>query len=559
MLALFKIGAAYMPLDPALPDERLALLVRQARVPLVLTLAGHADRLAALVPDTPLLCPDREAAALAARPAQAPDGVRRDPARLAYVLFTSGSTGLPKGVMVEHRGMVNNLRAKIRDHGLGAADTLAQTAPPGFDISVWQFLAAPLTGATVRIFGDEIAKDPAALLRHVEAERISVLEVVPSLLRFMLDEAQAEGEAAPTLAALRWLSLTGEALPPALCSAWFARYPRIPVLNAYGPAECSDDATHHILTGPLPPQATTVPIGRALPNVRLYVLDRHLQPLPVGVAGELCIGGIGVGRGYLHDPERTRAAFHPDPWAGQPGARLYRTGDLARWRADGTLEFLGRMDFQVKLRGLRIELGEIEATLERHPAVQQSVVVVHTDARGEPHLVAHVGSDRDDAGLAAELRAHLAQHLPAYMVPAWVLRHETLPLTPNGKIDRRRLPAPDTAAGGDATGFIAPVTATEVLLAEIWREVLRVEAVGRHDHFFALGGHSLLATQVVSRLRRQLGIELPLRGVFAAPTLDALAGQIDLLLAQQRLALSVQPTTPTDSTLSNDEREEFLI
>jgi len=559
MLALFKIGAAYMPLDPALPDERLALLVRQARVPLVLTLAGHADRLAALVPDTPLLCPDREAAVLAARPAQAPDGVRRDPARLAYVLFTSGSTGLPKGVMVEHRGMVNNLRAKIRDHGLGAADTLAQTAPPGFDISVWQFLAAPLTGATVRIFGDEIAKDPAALLRHVEAERISVLEVVPSLLRFMLDEAQAEGEAAPTLAALRWLSLTGEALPPALCSAWFSRYPRIPVLNAYGPAECSDDATHHILTGPLPPQATTVPIGRALPNVRLYVLDHHLQPLPVGVAGELCIGGIGVGRGYLHDPERTRAAFHPDPWAGQPGARLYRTGDLARWRADGTLEFLGRMDFQVKLRGLRIELGEIEATLERHAAVQQSVVVVHTDARGEPHLVAHVGSDRDDAGLAAELRAHLAQHLPAYMVPAWVLRHETLPLTPNGKIDRRRLPAPDTAAGGDATGFIAPVTATEVLLAEIWREVLRVEAVGRHDHFFALGGHSLLATQVVSRLRRQLGIELPLRGVFAAPTLDALAEQIDQLLAQQRLALSVQPTTPTDSTLSNDEREEFLI
>ncbi|NYG35447.1 amino acid adenylation domain-containing protein [Sphaerotilus montanus] len=559
LLALFKVGAAYMPLDPSLPDERLVVLMARAGTPLVLTLAHHADRLTGRGPA--LMCLDRDADLLARQPTHDPDGPG-DAARLAYVLFTSGSTGVPKGVMVEHRGMVNNLRAKLRDHGLGAGDTLAQTAPPGFDISVWQFLAALLVGGTVRIFGDEIAKDPAALLRHVEAERVTVLEVVPSLLRFMLDELQADEAAAPALAALRWLSLTGEALPPALCNAWFARYPRIPILNAYGPAECSDDATHHILTGPLPPDATTVPIGRALPNVRLYVLDAHRQPLPIGVPGELCIGGIGVGRGYLNDPERTAAAFHPDPWAGQPGARLYRTGDMARWRADGTLEFLGRLDFQVKLRGLRIELGEIEAALDRHPAVEQSVVIVHTDARGEQQLVAHVAmqhSDGDADGdaasaeaLAAGLAAHLGQLLPSYMVPSRFLVHEALPLTPNGKIDRKRLPAPDNVPMPTQDSHLPPVTPTETLLACVWQEVLRLERVGRHDHFFALGGHSLLATQVVSRLRRQLGIELPLRTVFAAPTLAGLAEQID-----QRLLLQRVQQVPDD--LPSDEREEILI
>jgi iturin family lipopeptide synthetase A len=560
LLALFKVGAAYMPLDPSLPDERLAVLMTRAGTPLVLTLARHADRLTSRGPA--LLCLDREAAELARQPAHDPDGPR-DPARLAYVLFTSGSTGVPKGVMVEHRGMVNNLRAKIRDHGLGAGDTLAQTAPPGFDISVWQFLAALLVGGTVRIFGNEIAKDPAALLRHVEAEGITVLEVVPSLLRFMLEEVQADDKAAPKLAALRWLSLTGEALPPALCNAWFARYPRIPILNAYGPAECSDDATHHVLTGPLPPDAMTVPIGRALPNVRLYVLDAQRQPLPVGVPGELCIGGIGVGRGYLNDPERTAAAFHPDPWAGQPGARLYRTGDMARWRADGTLEFLGRLDFQVKLRGLRIELGEIEAALDRHPAVEQSVVIVHTDVRGEQQLVAHVAlhqshgdADGDDAasaeGRTAELAAHLGRLLPGYMVPSRFLLHEAMPLTPNGKIDRKRLPAPDSVPMPTQDSHLPPTTPTETLLAGIWQEVLRLAQIGRHDHFFALGGHSLLATQVVSRLRRQLGIELPLRTVFAAPTLAGLAEQID-----QRLLLQRVQQAPDD--LPSDEREEILI
>ena len=550
LLAIFKAGGAYMPLDPALPDERLVTLLTQSGARMILTRQQYVARLAGQ--DAAIICFDADAALLAQQPTSNLV-THATPAQLAYVLFTSGSTGVPKGVMIEQRGMVNNLRAKIHDHGLTAHDKLAQTAPPGFDISLWQFLAALLVGGTVRIFSDELARDPVALLHHTEAERITVLEVVPSLFRFMLDELHAPGGQRPTFAALRWLSLTGEALPPNLCNAWLASYPHIPILNAYGPAECSDDATHHSITAPFPPDATSVPIGRPLPNVRLYVLDKQLQLVPVGVPGELCIGGIGVGRGYLNEPERTAEVFLRDPFVAQPDARLYRTGDMARYRPDGNIEYLGRTDHQVKLRGFRIELGEIEAVLDQHGAVEKSVAAIQATANGEQQLVAYVALTQqgDGSTLVPQWRDFLSARLPSYMVPSHFVVLDALPLTPNGKLDRKRLPALASAQFVAAERYVPPRTPTEALLVAIWHEVLRLERIGIHDHFFAIGGHSLLATQVLARLRRHFLVELPLRAIFGAPTIAELAEQIDQLTLSQTIQ---QPTEDLTA-----EREEILL
>jgi acyl carrier protein len=328
--------------------------------------------------------------------------------------------------------------------------------------------------------------------------------------------------------------LTGEALPPNLCNEWFAYYPNIPILNAYGPAECSDDATHYIIDKPFPPAVTTVPIGRPLPYVRLYVLDSHLQPVPIGVPGELYIGGIGVGRGYRNDPERTAQAFITDPFDAGPDARMYKTGDAVRYRSDGSLEFLGRLDYQVKLRGLRIELGEIETQLTQHPAVREAVVIVHeatTAAGASQHLVAYVvGVEPIDPEL---LRTYLGQKLPEYMIPTVFIELPALPLTPNGKLNRRALPTPDF--GGDASQAVLPRTPTEETLATIWQHVLGLAQVGIHSNFFAIGGHSLLATQVVSRIRQCLQVELPLRRLFEAPTIAKLAEQIERFQVSQTL------------------------
>jgi amino acid adenylation domain-containing protein len=285
------------------------------------------------------------------------------PRQLAYVIYTSGSTGVPKGVMVEHGGMLNHLLAKISDLGLGAEDVVAQTASQAFDISVWQFLAALLIGGRVEVFGEEEAHDPARLLDGVEQEGVTVLETVPSLLRAMLDEVERRAPGRERLSRLRWLIPTGEALPPELTRRWLAAHPTVPLVNAYGPTECSDDVTHHIINRPPASEEFNTPIGRPVANTRLYVLDAGMQLLPVGVLGELYVGGAGVGRGYLYDAAKTASVFVPDPYSGEAGARLYRTGDVGRWLPDGTLEFLGRIDHQVKVRGFRIELGEIEAVL----------------------------------------------------------------------------------------------------------------------------------------------------------------------------------------------------
>jgi amino acid adenylation domain-containing protein len=399
ILAVFKAGGAYLPLDPDHPTARLLQVLGQSGASQVVAtrpfvpalssaLSGHVGRDSAFADPSdapPAGRPDvleLEELLLRGRREDNPP-VQSAPGNLAYVIYTSGSTGVPKGAMVEQRGMVNHLSAKLRDLDLGAADVVAETASQCFDISVWQFLSALLVGGRVHILGDEDVTDPQRLLDRVDASGITILEVVPSLLQMMLDEMASRGDSPPRLSALRWLILTGEALPPELCRAWRRHYPEVPLLNAYGPTECSDDVTHHRVEAQPGDEAVYTPIGRALLNTRLYVLDRTMQPVPIGVAGELYVGGTGVGRGYLGDPKRTAEVFVPDPFGSAPGARLYRTGDLCRRLPGGELVFMGRLDHQVKIRGYRIELGEIEAALLSHASVRACVVVAREDAPPE--------------------------------------------------------------------------------------------------------------------------------------------------------------------------------
>jgi len=441
---------------------------------------------------------------------------------LAYVIFTSGSTGVPKGAMVAHQGMLNHLFAKIGDLGLTSVDVVAQTASQCFDISIWQLLAVFLVGGRVEIFPNEIAQSPSLLLDEARRSGVTILETVPSLLRALVEEVAPGAEADPaSVGSLRWMIPTGEALPLDLCNRWLRLFPHVPLLNAYGPTECSDDVAHCVLRRPLSAAAVSVPIGRPVANLRLYVVSRTFHPQPLGVPGELCAGGVAVGRGYLNDPLRTAAVFVPDPFSEEPGARLYRTGDLARWLPAGELEFLGRIDHQVKIRGFRIELGEIEAALARHLAVRECVVAAREDAPGSRYLAAYV-VPRGEAPPAADLVDFLRRSLPDSMVPAAFVVLPALPLTPNGKVDRKALPAPERSRH-DGAGYVPPGDPVEELLAGLWAEVLGLEKIGVHDNFFELGGHSLLATQVRSRLRGLLGVDLPLRTLFEAPTLGRLA------------------------------------
>jgi amino acid adenylation domain-containing protein len=464
ILAVFKAGAAYLPLDPLYPVSRLRQVLEQSRASLALASA-------------PLLAKLREAAGGGpARPLEIGELMRRTPepfagtvpalpGRLAYVIYTSGSTGVPKGAMIEQQGMVNHLFAKIRALDLAAGDVVAQTASQCFDISVWQLLAPLAVGGTVAILVDAVTHDLWRLAEALVREQVSIFETVPSLLGALLDEGVLAGSGSGA-AMLRWLLVTGEALPPALAARWLERFPAVPLVNAYGPTECSDDVTHHVLDAAPDAGETSLPIGAVLLNLRLYVVDRWLQPLPCGTPGELVVGGIGVGRGYLNDPRRTAEVFVPDPFAAASGARLYRTGDLARRRPGGELVFLGRIDRQAKIHGHRIELEEIEAVLGQHPAVREAAVLCGEEATGAKRLTAYVAPSPaaiDTApGLLAgklvpELRGYLAERLPDYMVPASWLVMDSLPRTANGKLDRKSLPG--LAAGVRATG--SPATAEQ--------------------------------------------------------------------------------------------------
>ncbi|AUX37708.1 MULTISPECIES: non-ribosomal peptide synthetase [Sorangium] len=525
ILAVFKAGGAYVPLEPAYPAERIGRILGSSEPRVVLTRDRYREALEGVfslvgAPRRPAVATLEDTRRMSWPDSDPPE--RGGPGNLAYVIYTSGSTGAPKGAMVERRGMLNNMLSKLPRLELAAGDVIAQTASPCFDISVWQLLTALLFGGMVDIVPDDVARDPVRLLEHLERRGIAVVEVVPAVLQGMLDAAR-EDPAPPALERLRWILPTGEALPAALARDWLTRYPAVPLMNAYGPAECSDDVALHPLTAPPASHEAQVPIGKAVDHLRLYVLDHLLSPLPVGVRGELYVGGIGVGRGYLGDPRRTAAAFVPDPFSPEPGQRLYRTGDLGRYRDDGAIEFVGRRDHQVKIRGHRIELGEIEARLAEHAGVQEAVVLAREDRPGARRLVAYVAATAP-APDAEALRAWLAARVPEYMVPPIYVLLPALPRTANGKVDRAALPAPES---GDALGFVAPRTVTEELLAGIWAEVLGVERVSAEASFFDLGGHSLQLTQILARVRRALGVEVPLRSLFETPTVAAQARAVE--------------------------------
>ena len=523
IIGSFKAGAGYLPLDPALPGPRLSRILELSRTPMLVCTQACREQAQALLDESGcavrprlLVWEDVQTGEWADHNPQVYSG----PDNLAYVIYTSGSTGLPKGVMVEQRGMLNNQLSKVPYLQLSEADVIAQTASQSFDISVWQFLAAPLFGARVEIVPNTIAHDPQALLAQVNAQGISVLESVPSLIQGMLAEAPVE------LNGLRWMLPTGEAMPPELAQQWLLRYPEIGLVNAYGPAECSDDvAFFRVDHGAT--QGSYLPIGTPTDNNRLYLLDDALQLVALGAVGELCVAGTGVGRGYVSDPLRTALAFVPNPF-GAPGERLYRTGDLARRRSDGVLEYVGRIDHQVKIRGYRIELGEIEARLHEQPELRDAAVSVQEGPNGK-YLVGYLVAAQTALGLSERLeriKQRLRAELPDYMVPLHWLWLERLPLNANGKLDRKALPAVDIGQL-QREDYLAPRTELEHTLAGIWSEVLGVERVGVNDNFFELGGHSLLATQIASRVQKVLQRNVPLRAMFECSCVAELAVYIE--------------------------------
>jgi amino acid adenylation domain-containing protein/thioester reductase-like protein len=530
MLAVFKAGGAYLPLDPRHPPQRHRQILTQSAAPLVLAATEFLPTLMEALAGAAIAPRVLAVESMLDGAGDAPNlPARSGPDNLAYVIFTSGSTGQPKGAMVTQRGMLNHLWSKVEDLHLTGADVLAQNASQCFDISVWQFLAALLVGGQIHIFDDEVAHDPPALLTEVARRRITIFQLVPSMLRAIIQAATAVEP--PDLTALRWVVPTGEALTTELCRQWLALYPGIPLLNAYGSTECSDDQCHHPIRYAPPPEYTlpTMLIGKAMPNVQLYILDKCLAPVPIGVAGEIYVGGIGVGRGYLNDPRRTAEVFIPDPFSPEPGQRLYKTGDLGRYRPDGAIEFLGRVDYMVKIRGFRIEMGEIEAALARHPAVREAVVLARTTAQkpDDKYLAAYVAPETWPGPSLGELRAFLKDHLPEYMVPAVFVPLEILPLTPNGKINRQALPEPETVGLTVSHDYRPPTNPVERVLVRIWGKVLGVERVSIDADFFQLGGHSLLATQLVYRVRAAFQIDLPLRDFFRASTVAELARLVE--------------------------------
>lgn len=530
LLAVLKAGGAYVPLDERFPRERLSFMLEDADVRVLLT----EERLLGRLPPhgARAVCLDAERDEVGGRDA-ANLGVAVASGQRAYVIYTSGSTGRPKGVEVSHRAAVNLLNAVRRQTSFGAADTLLAVSTLSFDIAATEIYMPLISGARVHLAGREAVADGARLAKLLESSGATVMQATPATWR-MLFAADWRGDAR-----LKVFS-TGEALDRPLANQLLESCGE--VWNLYGPTETTIySAVLRISSADGP-----VPIGSPIANTRFYVLDRLMNPMPVGLYGELWIGGDGLAQGYLNRPGLTAEKFVPDPFGGEPGARLYRTGDLVRYLEDGSLEFGGRLDYQVKVRGFRIELGEVEAALSRHPRARAAVAVAREDRPGEQRLVAYVVGDEARVPTPGEWRAFLRESLPEYMIPSLFVRLDELPLLPNGKVNRRALPAPDASRPELRRAFVAPGTPTEAKLVEIWMNVLTLKRVGIHDNFFELGGDSILATRLVSRVRRAFGVELPLRELFWKSTVGELAALVEELLIEQL------------ETLSEEEAEQLL-
>ena len=518
LLAVLKAGGAYVPLDPGYPAERLAFMIDDARVPVLLT----QQRLCGRIPDNAaeMLSVDTATEQLEREPGEDLPAVN-GPADLAYVIYTSGSTGKPKGAMNVHRGLVNRLLWMQSAYAFDARDCFLQKTPFSFDVSVWEFFSPLLAGARLLLARPDGHRDPEYLARLIEDRGVTVVHFVASMLRTFVDHIDAG-----RCRGLRHVITSGEAVKPETEERYFAKLDA-PLHNLYGPTEASIDVTSWDCERDR--RRRTVPIGRPIANTQMYVLDERMKPVPVGVTGEIHIGGVGVARGYWNRPELTAERFVRDPFSPDPEARLYKTGDLGRWLPEGALECLGRMDDQVKVRGFRIELGEVEAALAEHPQVRDVVVVARPDERNDTQLVAYVVADAATASLSTDLREYSKTRLPEYMVPSAFVPLDRLPLLPNGKKDRRALPAPPRLASAE---FVAPRSPLEEEVCSIVRDVLGVENVGVHSSFFELGGHSLLLTQLANRLRARFEVELPLAELFENATVAGMALAVTKARAQ---------------------------
>src|SRR5881296_1906723 len=533
VLAIFKAGGAYLPIEPHFPADRIARMLSRAGCRLVLTERGSTTMLDQAIDSlsgvqTLLIDALYEEAHSGGDP-----GVAVALDQLAYIYFTSGSTGEPKGAMCEHAGMLNHLFAKIDDLRIGEGDVVAQTAPQCFDISLWQLVSALLVGGRTLVIEQEAVLDAKRFISKIVDGRVNVVQVVPSYLEVLLSYLEQHPRELPDL---RCVSVTGEALKKELTERWFAAQPGIKLVNAYGLTETSDDTNHEVMDSV--PRRERVPLGRPINNVHVYVVDERLSPAPLGAPGELVFSGLCVGRGYVNDPERTRRAFLADPH--REGQRLYRSGDYGRWLPEGKVEFLGRRDTQVKISGFRIEIGEIENTLLRLPGVREGAVVVTERTDRSKQLVAFYSGQRPlDANV---LRDQLRESLPEYMVPPIFHWRERLPLTDNGKIDRKVL----TALAGELDvaeqDRDGPSTATEHWLAAAWAKVLGIpkDQIGRRDQFFNLGGTSLSALRLAIALDRAVSF----KDLTDHPILADLAALVDDISANRlRAAPELLPSS----------------
>ncbi|TMC16012.1 MAG: amino acid adenylation domain-containing protein, partial [Chloroflexi bacterium] len=536
LLAILKAGGAYLPLDSNLPQQRLAFLLEDAQVAAMLTQPHLCDRLPSTRVRTICLAP--------ASHCEQTDNpqVEVQPENLAYMIYTSGSTGKPKGTMNTHRGICNRLLWMQDTYQLTKRDRVLQKTPFSFDVSVWEFFWPLLAGARLIIARPGGHQDPMYLRTLFVEQQVTTLHFVPSMLQvFLGHESTTAKSNLKNCTSLRQVICSGEVLTPALQARFFASVAEeVKLYNLYGPTEAAidvtawqcqrdyGDSTSHLSDG------YRVSIGRPIANTQIYLLDAALQPVPISVPGELCIAGVGLARGYLHQPELTAEKFIAHPFGQQAGERIYRTGDLARYRADGAIEFLGRLDQQVKLRGFRIELGEIGAILRTHPAVQEAVVVLHEEDSVGPYLAAYVVGQPAEQLTQQELQGYLRRQLPDYMVPVVFVALETIPLTPNGKVDRHALPVP-TRTTQSSQGYVAPQSELERRISGIWQEVLNLAQVGIYDNFFDLGGHSLLLIQVRSKLAAHLGYEMPVVDLFRYPTIHALSTYLSGQQEQQPL------------------------
>ncbi|HEX6292023.1 MAG TPA: amino acid adenylation domain-containing protein [Herpetosiphonaceae bacterium] len=558
LLGILKAGAAYVPLDPSYPQERLAFMLEDAGVEHLVTQQAIVDALPQHSAQVVRL--DADWPSIAAQPASVPT-VEIQSAHLAYLIYTSGTTGRPKAVQIEHRSLCNTLLASQERFTFQPDDVLPWIASAAFDIALFELLNPLLAGGTAIVLTQADVLDLPQLVQTLT--RCTRLHAVPSLMRQIVQTIRAANLPADAYAAMRQVFVGGDTVPADLLSAMQAVFPHAQITVLYGPTETTIICTSFDAPRDLP--VTAHPIGRPLPNVQLRLYDAHRQLVPIGVPGEIYLGGAGLARGYLHQPELTAEKF-----VTIDGQLWYRTGDLARYRADGTLEFMGRTDNQVKVRGFRIELGEIEAVLRQHEAVRDAAAIVHTDGSGDARLVAYVVEQRNkgtkEQGLNSldplipdslvpdssthDFRAYLNDRLPGYMVPAEVIVLDALPLTAHGKLDRAALPPPDATLRERAAAYVAPRTPLEAVLAQIWAAVLGREAVSVHDDFFALGGHSLLATQVVTRIRAACQVEIQVRALFDHPTIAALAHVIEA----SGYAAPVPIVTAAD-----DEEEEWEV